>query len=136
MAMKMKTGQLHSAYGVLMEKYKEIGEKQLVGQGPYWVSVLLRKVETHAQPAEEQRMMLVKKLGTPEVKVVDGVEVATGGFKIGAEAMPEFEKAWTQIAGQEVEVDIRPVRQDALAGLTFSVNDYLRLGDLITDPEM
>jgi hypothetical protein len=135
---KMKTGQVLNAFNVLTGIQQSVGEEKLVGRGPYWVAVLLRKLEPYAKAAEEQRSGLIKKYGVEQMRTEgegdEAKEVPTGNWSVDPSKMAEFAPEWLKVAGEDLELDIKPVRDDAFDPIPFSVNDKLVLGDLIAEP--
>lgn len=127
--MKFKLAELKST----MEGLQELLEKEIPSKPSYWLGKCLNKIMAEMKDFEDARMRLINKWAVTDIETGKPViNKETNRYEITNE--PEFEKEFTLLAEEEIEVDINPIKLEAL-GDKFSVKPLilLKLGKIIEE---
>lgn len=91
----------------------------------YRFSKLAKAVSPELTQLEEQRVALVKKLGT---------ENEEGNLEVGADSMEEFLSQYNTLLKEEIELPFKKVQLKELNGLKLSPNELISIEPFFISP--
>lgn len=116
--MKFKLGELYNVTRGL----NELMAIKMPAKAAYRVAKIVRVVNPELTEIEKQRVELVKKHGVADDK---------GNINVPEDKLPVFTAEFQELLGQEVELDIQPVTEDLLEGVTIAPNLLMALSKFI-----
>ena len=117
--MKLTLGQMYTMQNALESLIRMKVEAKTAWQ----FGRLAKDIRENLQGLEVHRRALFEKFGT---KIDDRIEVED-------DKKDEFQKEWTELVMQEVEIDWDPVSIDELGSQTVSIADMAELSPFFTD---
>ena len=90
----------------------------------YWVSRLIKRLDSITNDLEKSRIKLVDTYGVKNEK---------GGVQVPTEKMQEFNEAFIKLLQVEIEIDMPLITFEYIKNLKFSVDDLLVLEPFVED---
>lgn len=130
--MKFKLNEIRLA----TEGLGEILEKELPVKTAYWLARFLDKVNSENASMEKARIILVKKCAKKDkkgnplfVKDKDGKD--TNQYDITD--MDAFQNEFIELTNEEVEIDFKPIKLEALGDIKLKPLTLAKLGKIIEE---
>ncbi len=128
--MKVTAGKLFEATEVLRRALRDRRDDRvhLPTLAAFRIALLIRQLEPEYLVLQESRIELLKRLGKE-------VEKQPGFWAVLPENNEEFQKQWSLITEEELEVHCKPILLATLGdGMSyFSVQELLLLGDFVKE---
>jgi hypothetical protein len=130
--MKLKAGEIRK----IGDGLKEILDKELPVKPAYWLARIATKLESEGTAFEKARISLVTKHakkdkdGKPEV-MKDKNGKPTNQFNIPD--MEAFNKEYLELANQEIDLDINPIKLADLGDISLKPVTLARLNKIIEE---
>lgn len=124
--MKLTAQQVFDATLVVAQIIRE--NRPMPQKGLYRLARLHAKLAPEFKPISERRDAMIE--------AYEHREEGADTFSVPLDKMPEFNAAWAEIAGDEIEVDVQPVPLDYLDGGGVGVitaAELVTLGDLVRE---
>lgn len=125
---KVQLGELRN----ITEGLNEIGEVKLPIKTAYWIGRIAKKVHSEMETFEKIRLELIKKHALTDT---DGQPVIEDGQYQFGDNRGEFEKEFMELATEEIEINVNPLKLDQFGGAEVEPTTLLRLDKFIIDEE-
>lgn len=130
--MRLTGGRVFEASEVLRGALRDRRDERvhLPTVAAFRVALLIRQLEPEYLALQASRAQLLQQLGTEDA-------ARPGFWNVLPENLEEFNRQWTALLAQELEVTCQPIPLASLGdGLSyFSVHELLLLGDLVQDDQ-
>lgn len=123
--MKLQLGELRP----IMDALPAVLDKEIPAKTAYWLARAFKQIGPEFEPFEKARQKLVEKHAKRDKKgkliVKDNIHPMKD--------MEAFNKEYTELAGQEIEIKYEPITVEQLGDAKIKGNDILMLGRLIKE---
>jgi len=121
--MKFKLFEIRSLEGSL----SKLTHKEVPVKLAYRLGKVMKVVSDELSALESHRARLVKKYS--------GEADENGNYKVPSEKVVEFKKEFSELLGEEIEINCEPIELSELDGLSLAPIDMVRLDKLIKAEE-
>lgn len=90
----------------------------------YWLSRLIKKLDSEVADFEKMRMKLIEQYGKKDEK---------GGVQVTPENLPVFNEEFVKLLGIEVEIDMPLIKFELIKNLKLTADDVLALEKFVED---